>query len=103
MTAKELEAYELVNDSDEIPDEPLNQQMVQLRQDLKDNYSYNPVTGQFPEDRVKMENGGTSNPYKGKIKRVQSACNDIQYRQGVRNLKRAKRVGTANRRTPIMA
>jgi hypothetical protein len=28
MTAKELEAYELLNDSDEIPDAPLNQHMV---------------------------------------------------------------------------
>ena len=69
MTAKELETYELLHDSDEIPDEPLNLNMIQMRQDLKDNYSYNPVTGQFPEDRVKMEQG-TSNPYKGKVRRI---------------------------------
>jgi len=100
LSKKEQEAQELLNDSDEIPDEPLNRDMHQLKQDLKDNYSFNRYTGTLPEDRVKLEYG-TSMPHKAK--RIQSAHSDIQYKQGVKNLNKVKRLGTANKRTPIMA
>jgi len=42
-------------DSDEIPDEPLNRDKLALQQDLVYNYSFNRYTGTIPADRVKLD------------------------------------------------
>lgn len=63
----------VIEDSDEIPDEPLNRDLFALRQELVYNYSFNRYTDTIPAQRVKLEEKGIKPFYKPKMKRLQSA------------------------------
>jgi len=62
-----------MEDSDEIPDEPLNRDLFALRELIDFTYSFNRFTDTIPADRVKLEEKGKKPYYKVKSKRLQSA------------------------------
>lgn len=72
------EMWQQEEDSDNIPDEPLNHVQAAQRQNLVEKYSLDKKTGTLPADRVLIEGEKKIILFKPKIKRPESQQSNYQ-------------------------
>lgn len=109
--------YRMDEDSDNVPDEPMNHVAMANRAELIDKYSLDKHTGTLPAERVKIEEEGKRPLFKMKKQaQVKKNKDDIQTFQEIKNFNHVmkmydaaepstqrKRAQTAVRKTPINA